>query len=311
MMKQKKGEKINGLSVPVLFLVFNRLDTTKKVFEEIRKAKPKQLFIAADGPRTKEEKNKTDSIRNHITENIDWDCEVKKLFREENLGCDFAIPGAIDWFFKNVEQGIILEDDCLPSQSFFRFCQELLEKYKKNENIAYISGFNKGGPITDKDYFFSYGGFIWGWATWKRAWKDYTTDKNKLENLQGAFKNPRFGRTFLERLRSKQSFLLSFTKIGGWDCRWNLITQIKRKMVITPNKSLVTNIGWGEGATRTNNKDSRSKIQRKNIEFPLDHPKKISPILKKTGPSAKTDFFNALDSLKLALRRNYYYLFGK
>src|SRR3989339_483651 len=130
------------LTTPVLFIVFNRLDTTKQVFEEIKKAKPQKIFIAADGPRNKEEKKKTDAIRNYILKNINWKCELKTLFREKNLGCKYAVAGAIDWFFENVEQGIILEDDCLPSQSFFIFCQDMLERYKTDQRIMHISGTN-------------------------------------------------------------------------------------------------------------------------------------------------------------------------
>jgi len=163
-----------ALTTPVLFIVFNRLDTTKQVFEEIKKAKPQKLFIAADGPRNFQEKNKTDVVRKYILENINWKCEVKTLFREKNLGCKYAVAGAIDWFFDNVEQGIILEDDCLPSQSFFKFCQEMLEKYKDDERVMHISGTNvEGISKIDQDYFFAINFNVWGWATWKRAWKLY------------------------------------------------------------------------------------------------------------------------------------------
>jgi len=134
-----------GLTTPVLYLAFNRLGTVKKTFPEIRKAKPRQLFISCDGPRTKEEREKTDAVRKYILDNIDWKCNVKTLFRNKNLGCKYAVSSAIDWFFKNVKQGIILEDDCLPSQSFFRFCQEMLERYKDDERIMQISGTNVEG----------------------------------------------------------------------------------------------------------------------------------------------------------------------
>ncbi|MBC8435307.1 nucleotide-diphospho-sugar transferase, partial [archaeon] len=130
------------LTTPVLYLVFNRPGYVKKTFPEIRKAKPMQLFIGADGPRNSEEKKKTDAVRKYILENIDWKCDVKTLFRKENLGCKHAVSGAINWFFKNVEQGIILEDDCLPDQSFFRFCQELLAKYENSKQVMQINGTN-------------------------------------------------------------------------------------------------------------------------------------------------------------------------
>jgi len=130
------------LETAVLFLVFNRLDTTKQVFEAIKKAKPPRLYIAADGARKNidNEDKIVQDIRNYLISNIDWECEVKTLFREKNLGCKYAVSGAIDWFFENKEMGIILEDDCLPSQSFFWFCEELLNKYKDDKRIFLISG---------------------------------------------------------------------------------------------------------------------------------------------------------------------------
>jgi hypothetical protein len=130
-------------TVPVLFLVFNRIESTKRVFLEIGKAKPRKLFIASDGARENKEGEKevVKQIREYILKNINWKCEVKTRFREKNLGCKNAVADGISWFFDNVEEGIILEDDCLPSQSFFRFCQEMLEKYRDDERkfIDYIS----------------------------------------------------------------------------------------------------------------------------------------------------------------------------
>ena len=130
------------ITVPVLFCVFNRIDLTKETFEAIRKAKPQKLYFASDGARESRqgESLKVDSIREFVLNSIDWECEVKTLFREKNLGCKNALSEAIDWVFENEEQAIILEDDCVPSFSFFIFCQELLEKYKNDENIMHISG---------------------------------------------------------------------------------------------------------------------------------------------------------------------------
>src|SRR4030042_6453503 len=147
------------LTTPVLFLIFNRPDTTEKVFDEIRKAKPKKLFVAADGPRQDKqgEKEKVGRARQIVIDGIDWDCEIKTLFRDKNLGCKVAVSSAINWFFENEEMGIILEDDCLPHQSFFRFCGELLEKYKDDERIMVISGENLlfGRKRTNYSYYFS------------------------------------------------------------------------------------------------------------------------------------------------------------
>ena len=147
------------LTTPVLYLAFNRLDSVKKTFPEIQKAKPRQLFVACDGPRSREEKERTDTVRKYILENINWKGKVKTLFRDRNLGCKYAIAGAMDWFFENVKQGIILEDDCLPDQSFFRFCHEMLEKYKDDKKIMSISGYNylDGIDIKESYYFWLLG----------------------------------------------------------------------------------------------------------------------------------------------------------
>ena len=133
---------LNPLITPVLFIVFNRLDKTRQVFEAIRQARPPFLYIASDGARFNKEGEleKVQAVRDFIIQNIDWKCEVKTLFRKKNLGCKYAVSGAISWFFNNVDQGIILEDDCLPSKSFFWYCEELLEKYKHDNSIYLISG---------------------------------------------------------------------------------------------------------------------------------------------------------------------------
>jgi len=133
------------LNTAVLFLVFNRLDTTTQVFEEIRKAQPPRLYVASDGPRDSRENEQTvvDEVRDFILANIDWPCEIHRLFRDKNLGCKTAVSSAIDWFFEHEESGIILEDDCLPDPSFFRFCEEMLVKYDTDERIMHVTGINK------------------------------------------------------------------------------------------------------------------------------------------------------------------------
>jgi len=167
---------VTSLKVPVLFLIFNRSDTTQLVFNEIRKAQPAQLFIAADGPR----KDRPEDIENcrkvrEIIRQVDWDCSVSTLFRDENLGCKRGVSSAIDWFFSHVDEGIILEDDCVPDPSFFPFCQELLERYRDDERIMVISGDNLqfGRRKSQYSYYFSRCFHLWGWATWKRAWDNY------------------------------------------------------------------------------------------------------------------------------------------
>ena len=160
----------NMFNTPILFLIFNRPEVTFAVFEQIQKIQPKYLFIAADGPRNYKENELCKATRD-VVQKIDWDCELKTLFRNENLGCAKNVSSAIKWFFDHVEKGIILEDDCYPDLSFFSFCEELLNYYDNNDRIMAISGFNAqlGIKRTKHSYFFAEIPLVWGWATWRKA----------------------------------------------------------------------------------------------------------------------------------------------
>jgi hypothetical protein len=258
------------LNTPVLFLTFNRIDTTKKVFQEIKKAKPKQLFLASDGPRNENEKKVVQEIRDYLLKNITWKCKVKTLFREKNLGCKYAVSSAINWFFENVEQGIILEDDCLPSQSFFRFCQEMLEKYKDDERIMQISGTNvEVKSKIQESYFFSRCFNAWGWATWKRAWKLYDVEmkdwksslshSKKIRNKQFPFSDF-YGRRIIRKIISGE--------LNTWDYQWIFYCLVNNSFSIIPKNNLITNLGFLIGTHTTNYGKSKS-LERYELEFPL------------------------------------------
>lgn len=166
-------------NTPILFLIFNRPETTEKIFRRIREIQPRRLFISADGPRLNklnEEKKCAESRK--IANGVDWECEVKTHFSERNLGCRLGVSSGINWFFNNVQEGIILEDDCLPDTSFFYFCTALLEHFQNNERIMHIGGvnFQDGRTRGTGSYYFSKLSHIWGWATWKRAWNKYNVD---------------------------------------------------------------------------------------------------------------------------------------
>lgn len=170
------------MNCPVLFLIFNRPDTTRKVFAEIRRAKPARLYIAADGPR----KERTTDIAlceqtRDIINEIDWPCQSYTLYRKENLGCKLAVSSAINWFFEREESGIILEDDCLPHPTFFKFCEIMLERYKDDTRVMHIGGsnFQEGMIRGDGDYYYSKWTPVWGWASWRRAWKNYDVNMVK------------------------------------------------------------------------------------------------------------------------------------
>ena len=231
---------------PILFTIFNRPEEASRVFAEIRKQKPKYLYISADGPRNGGEKGLCQKTRD-VVSNIDWDCEVKTKFEEKNLSCKIAMSGAIDWFFENVEQGIILEDDCLPHPDFFRFCEELLIRYKDDEKIMMISGdnFQDGIKRGDASYYFSKFAHIWGWASWRRAWQHYDINLTDDKGLD------------------------------TWDYQWQNSIKKAGGLSIIPNVNLVSNIGFGKDATHTK-KTNTSKLNIQTISIgEITHPEKI------------------------------------
>ena len=281
-------------NTPILFLIFNRPEVTYKVFQEIKNQKPKFLFIAADGPRNKVDADirKCKETREIVLEGIDWDCEVKTLFRKKNLGCGKAVSSAINWFFENVEQGIILEDDCLPNPSFFNFCEELLHKYKDEEQIYTISGdnFQNGISRGDGSYYFSHYGFVWGWATWRRAWKNYDYNLKNLENFK---KN-----NLINRVDKRKNFKtywynifekVSQNKIDTWDYQWLFTIWYKNGIAAVPNVNLITNIGFGEDATHTTKYSPLSNIPNEFIKL-IKHPHNIKVNRKADKYSSKVVF---------------------
>lgn len=262
---------------PILLLAFKRPETTRLVFNEIKKIKPKQFFIGVDGPR----ENNNDDLEKckkvkEIFKEIDWDCEVKTLFREKNLGSMMAESSAINWFFDHVEEGIILEDDCLPNQSFFKFCKEMLDKYKNDTRIMHISGnnflFNK--KIIEHSYYFSKLTFSWGWATWKRAWKYYDVD---LKTLNDFIKQDQISNIFPDH-KIQEYWLKIFKnvrdkKIDAWDYQWLYTNFTQNGLSIIPKVNLVSNIGFNEDGTYCKDKkDTLSNMETFDIEN-IEHPK--------------------------------------
>jgi hypothetical protein len=265
---------------PILFVIFRRLDTTKEVFSAIRQIKPSRLFIAADGPRVTipTETEQCNSVRKYVLDNIDWDCEVKTLFRDENIGCGKSVSGAITWFFENVEQGIILEDDCVPSISFFMYCEELLEKYKDNDFIYHITGHNPLGSTKSKySYYFDRIEHMWGWATWRRAWNKYEYDIKGLGNFIKEKEINKIVRRKCDRKYWLNIFkLMEEHKIDTWDYQWTYVIFKNKGFCINPSKNLISNIGFGPDATHTNDVNSiYSNQPRYDDLFTIKHPRCI------------------------------------
>ncbi len=242
-------------ATPILYIVFNRLDTVKQTFPQIKKQQPKELYIAADGPRPSkpEEFEKCQAVRNWILSQIDWDCNVHTLFREKNLGCKYGVGGAIKWFFENVEQGIVLEDDILPANSFFHYCELMLNTYKGSSNIGFITGccfplFLKKKSV---DYFLSTITNVWGWASWEEVVKLYNPDYASLQNSRLKDVNTIFLSKKAKSELLKYSLRAAAGKIDTWDYQMNDYMASHGRYTITPSIPLVRNIGFIKDSTHT------------------------------------------------------------
>ena len=288
---------MQNFETPVLFLIFNREDTTQKVFDAIRQQKPRYLFVAADGARKNkpEDAEKCRRVR-EIIKQVDWDCELKTLFREENLGCKLAVSSAITWFFENVEQGIILEDDCLPDPSFFPYCEELLDRYKDDTRIGHISGNNFLQNIIEENrsYDFCTCPHIWGWATWRRVWKNFDLnfpfweeEKDKRHLLfYSNWEKFYFSSFISDALANKKKFSV-------WDTQYWFTLRLQSQMSVYPAVNLVTNIGLGEpDATHTTKKKNKQLVPISGIHFPLNHPKYVSRNKELDNKTVKKLFFS-------------------
>jgi hypothetical protein len=265
---------------PVLFLIFNRPETTRQVFGAIRKAQPPRLYIAADGPRRGRvgEPENCAEVRRIATE-VDWPCEVKTLFRDENRGCKLGVSEGIDWFFEQEQEGIILEDDVLPLPSFFPYCDELLERYRDDVSVAMISGCNliTRHFAARESYFFSINTHIWG--SWRRAWRHYDvamqswplwrTQGNLTRLMRGKWPAVYFWRQTFDRVHAG--------KIDTWDYQWNYACWHMNALSILPSNNLTRNLGFGPDATHTAGITPEFVIESTPVEmqFPISHPPRV------------------------------------
>lgn len=276
------------LKTPVVFIIFNRPETTRRVFAEMAKARPPKLLVIADGPRSDhpDEAEKCAVVR-AIIDGVNWDCEVLKNYSDVNLGCKRRVSSGLDWVFDTVEEAIILEDDCLPHPTFFRFCEEMLEKYRDDERIAMISGdnFQFGRKRRGYGYYFSRYPHIWGWASWRRAWDNYDVDMKLwpkirdggwLEDLLGDRKSVWYWKYKFENVYQG--------KIDTWDYQWTFACWIQSALTVIPNVNLVSNIGFGIKAVHTQDKDKFAQMEIESMSFPISHPDYILR-------DSKADFF--------------------
>jgi len=269
---------------PILFLVFNRPDTTAQVFEAIRAARPSKLYVAADGPRPERiaEAAQCAQVR-HIATNVDWPCEVHTLFREQNLGCKTGVSGGINWFFAHEEEGIILEDDIMPLPSFFPYCDQLLARYRDDERIAMISGCNliSNHFRPNASYFFSRYTHIWGWATWRRAWQHYDVTMKAWPqwHKQHGLATLKPGNVAAFEAYWKNQFnAVQRCEIDTWDYQWLFTCWKQGALAILPADNQTHNLGFGAEATHTT-ADAPAYVKNSipvELSFPLVHPPQVA-----------------------------------
>ena len=266
------------LTTPVVFIIFNRPDVTERVFAEIAKAKPPKLLVVGDGARAnrEDEAAKVAACRALIAR-VDWPCEVLTNYSKINLGCKVRVSSGLNWVFEQVEEAIILEDDCLPDSTFFRFCEEMLNRFRDDKRIGMISGdnFQFGGARNQDSYYFSKYAHIWGWATWRDRWQssyDFELKKWPLLRdgrwLQDLFSNKH------EAIYWERIFEKTFSgKINSWAYRWFFANLIEGRVSVAPNVNLISNIGFGrDDATNTQLISKEADIATSPITFPLLHP---------------------------------------
>ena len=263
---------MSSFDIPILLVAFNRPDTAQQVAEAIRKIRPQHLYVAVDGPRPDKpnEIQQCQETQKAILNTVDWDCKVSTLFREHNRGCGLGVAEAISWMLDTEEMGIILEDDCVPNQSFFRFCETLLQHYRHDTRVMHISGFNiqQGIQRGNASYYFSRYPEVWGWATWRRAWQQFDFNLTELpyfveqKGLEAMFQRPA---GIKQRWLKNYAHVLAEDPPSIWDYRWMYSIWKENGLCVTPNVPMVRNVGFDERAVHTrvaNNKYDEVRAQK-------------------------------------------------
>lgn len=274
-----------ALATPVLLIIFNRPDTTRRVLDCIRQARPVRLYVAADGPRHPNETMRCAQTR-AVVQEVDWPCEVFTNFQDKNLNCGLAPVTAMNWFFEHESEGIILEDDCIPAPSFFPFCAELLARYRDDARVMHIGGNNFGSeakqePAADApSYHFSTQRNSWGWATWRRAWQLYDYHLTGFrEAVAAGMLNHTFSGPLEKRYRlGKMAGVLDLPQPPDvWDYQWEYTIARHHGLYIVPAVNLVGNIGFGNDSTHTHDSDDMmGAVPARDLTFPLRHPAAVA-----------------------------------
>ena len=273
------------MKTPVrILLIFNRPEATRAVFQTIRDVRPPKLLLVADGPRADRPGERELCVRARAeAQAIDWPCEVLTRFAPENLGCRQNVSTGLDWAFTQVEEAIVLEDDCLPDQSFFRFCEELLARYRDNSRVSQICGSNyqQGIRRTPYSYYFTRHAHIWGWATWRRSWQEGDLSMSAWPELRDG--------GWLKRYLDDPKSAFFWTKLfndsqrprrdslNSWAIPWTFSRWSLNKLSIIPEVNLITNIGHSAEGTHTTDRAGGNRTPLGQMDFPLQHPPTIEP----------------------------------
>lgn len=277
----KKEALHKAFQTPILLNVFNRPEETSRVLAVLAEQQVPVLYVHCDGAREgrKNDDENVAAVKQLIKEGVTWPCEVHTMYEERNYGCGMGPYRAMTWFFENVEEGIILEDDCVPHPDFFMYCQELLERYRDNERIAVIGGTNRHPDrVRSKySYYFSPYAETWGWATWRRVWQQYEydfdiTDFDFLRHVLPHIKSYGVARHWLNLLRQMRKDNAAGTKTY-WDFQLDLLSLYKHWINIIPSVNMISNIGFNSRATHTFG-SSHANAAVHGI-FPLKHPQRI------------------------------------
>jgi len=305
------------VNVPVVLIIFNRPHCIEKVFNVVRKVKPPELFIVSDGPRVNyDEKEKVNECRK-IAENVDWECKVKKIYSDKNLGCGERITSGLNEVFSFADKAIILEDDCVPDISFFKFCEELLEIYKDDERVMSVSGRNRFGKFDFNGYSYGFAQIpgIWGWATWTRAWSKMEFDvplwrnsyyRENIKQIIGNYRHFYFRKITMNKVISK---IDKGEFISHWGPQWGLTLLLNNAVGIVPKNNLVRSIGFDESSTHFkkarlfNKKHKSARISVTPMEFPLIHPPVV--MTDKNFDNNSLDFLNSRKTFTKRLIKKY------
>lgn len=266
---------MGSYNVPIAFIFFKRLETTKQVFETIKRQQPREIYLIADGARNDEEAKMVDAVRAYVEDSIDWECDVHRNYAEKNMGCKNRIISGLNWVFENTDRALIIEDDVKPNDSFFKFTEEMLERYRDDERIMMVGGFNFNGtmPMADSYWFYNRTS-IWGWATWRRAWMKMDEEMNGWPSLKkSGYLQKNFSKKVATML-TRDTDRAYYKEVDTWDYTWEYSMILNQGLCILPSDNLVENIG-GNDVNATHTSGDVINYDVREMDFPLTHPTNV------------------------------------